>query len=244
MTVHGTLGDITFFYTEDEVVTTTRDGERRETFGRTDLLENLLAAAADRDSAAVFPGGYRRVHVGTRSHPDGPEPQEIGAGHRHLGGRRRRRAPRRPRHLPELMDRAAKAQATFAELGVPWARSLPASRQLRPGRSSRGRLPGRQPHPRRFLAAALPSPRPHAGRNRRHGSPAAGPRVAPRCRAWPCRMWTASTSGAAALTPATAGEYVWRTDHGSIVRLGRTDARGTVPGGNTVAGTVPTALPS
>ena len=46
VTVFGTLGKAEFFYTEDRLVLETAQGTSTRTFGRTDLLENLLAARA------------------------------------------------------------------------------------------------------------------------------------------------------------------------------------------------------
>ncbi|MHA7140311.1 DUF6807 family protein [Arthrobacter sp. Sr33] len=43
VTVEGTSGRIVFYYTEDELAVTTAAGDQIEYFGRTDLLENLLA---------------------------------------------------------------------------------------------------------------------------------------------------------------------------------------------------------
>ena len=179
MTVHGTQGEITFFYTEDEVVTTTPAGERRETFGRTDLLENLLAArgtGAPLLCALADTGAFTSVLEAIRTAPD---PQEIAAAHITWEGDGDDAHPV-VHGIADLIERAAKAQATFAELGVPWARSLPPVRTFDLGRARRGGLPGRQPHPGRVLAPPLPPPRPHPGGHRCHGPPAAGPRVAPR----------------------------------------------------------------
>ena len=73
-------------------------GERREAFGRTDLLENLLAArstGAPLLCALADTGAFTSVLEAIRTAPD---PQEIAAGAHHLGRRRRRRPPRGQRH--------------------------------------------------------------------------------------------------------------------------------------------------
>lgn len=218
VTVHGTLGDITFFYTEDEVVTTTRGGERRETFGRTDLLENLLAARQTGTPllcSLADTGAFTSVLEAIRT---SPEPQEIGADHVTWEGDGDDAHPV-VHNLPEVMDRAAKAQATFAELGVPWARSLPASRSfVLDGHPVAGYQDGS-----RIRSVSSPRPYLHPVRT------LAGTVVTdhqPLDHVWHLGVGVALQDvdgvnfwGGRTYTRA-AGEYVWRPDHGSIVRLG------------------------
>ena len=81
VTVHGTLGDITLSYTKDEVVITSPDGERRESYGRTDLLENLLAARATGEPLLCGledTGAFTTVLEAIRT---SPAPAPIGAEH-------------------------------------------------------------------------------------------------------------------------------------------------------------------
>ncbi|MCU1566417.1 MAG: oxidoreductase, partial [Pseudarthrobacter sp.] len=129
VTVHGTLGEITFFYTEDEVVISTSDGERRETFGRTDLLENLLdARSTGAPLLCSLPdtGAFTTVLEAIRT---APAPQQISPDHITWEGEGDDAHPV-VHGIGPLLERAAKAQATFAELGVPWARKLPPARTL------------------------------------------------------------------------------------------------------------------
>jgi predicted dehydrogenase len=123
VTVHGTLGEITLFYTEDEVVISTADGERRESFGRTDLLENLLdgrSTGAQLLCSLSNTGAFTTVLEAIRT---APAPQQISPDHVTWEGEGDDAHPV-VQGIGPLMERAAKAQATFAELGAPWARKL------------------------------------------------------------------------------------------------------------------------
>jgi hypothetical protein len=132
VTLHGTLGRAEFFYTEDRLRVTTPDGERTETFGRTDLLENLLAArlsrgsSPDRGRELLSPlagnGAFMKVLEAIRT---AEPPRGIGAGHVTWKGDGDDAHPV-VHGISQLVRRAAAAQATFAELGAPWARELPA----------------------------------------------------------------------------------------------------------------------
>ncbi|WP_324643066.1 DUF6807 family protein [Pseudarthrobacter sp. LT1] len=129
VTVHGTLGDITLSYTKDEVVITAADGERRETYGRTDLLENLLdarATGAPLLSALQDTGAFTAVLEAIRT---SPAPAPIDAASVVWEGAGDDAHPV-VRGVSDLLGRAVKAQATFAELGVPWARPIPPVRAL------------------------------------------------------------------------------------------------------------------
>ncbi len=218
VTVHGTKGDITFFYTEDEVVTTTPAGEHRETYGRTDLLENLLAA---RDSGAPLlcgladTGAFTTVLEAIRT---APEPQEISGGHVTWEGEGDDAHPV-VHGIIALIERAAKAQATFAELGVPWARSLPPVRTL----DIDGYPVADYQDGSRVRAVSSPRPYLHPV------STLAGTVVTdhqPLDHVWHLGVGVALQDvdginfwGGRTYTRA-AGEYVWRPDHGSIVRTG------------------------
>lgn len=223
VTVHGTLGEIRFFYTEDEVVTTTPDGERREVFGRTDLLENLLAARHSRArllSSLADTGAFTSVLEAIRTAQD---PQEISSEHVTWEGSGDDAHPV-VHGIPELMDRAAKAQATFAELGVPWASSLPPARTF----TVDGRPVAEYQDGSRVRAASSPRPYLHPVRT------LAGTVITdhqPLDHVWHLGVGVALQDvdgvnfwGGRTYTRA-AGEYVWRHDHGSIVRTGEQTER-------------------
>lgn len=220
--VHGTKGDITFFYTEDELVISTADGERRATFGRTDLLENLLAArAAGTPLLSSLPdtGAFMCVLEAVRT---APAPQEIDAGHLSWEGDG---ADAHPvvHGIGALIERATKAQATFAELGVPWARSLPPVRTFdlaghpvadyRDGSRIRAvSSPRPYVHPVRTLAGTVVTdhqPLDHVW----HLGVGVALQDVDGVNFWGGRTYTRAAS-----------EYVWRPDHGSIVGTGEPSA--------------------
>ncbi|MDQ0663017.1 putative dehydrogenase [Arthrobacter ulcerisalmonis] len=230
VTVHGTLGDITLSYTQDQVVITTADGERRESYGRTDLLENLLAARATGAPllcALQDTGAFTAVLEAIRT---SPAPAPIGAeyvswegdgddAHPVVGG------------ISDLIARAIKAQATFAELGVPWARALPPVRTLtldghpvadyqdgsriRPVSSPRPYL-----HPVRTLAGTVVTdhqPLDHVW----HLGVGVALQDVDGVNFWGGRTYTRE-----------AGQYIWRPDHGSITSTGTTSERTDAGGGH------------
>ncbi|MCU1517514.1 MAG: oxidoreductase [Pseudarthrobacter sp.] len=216
VTVHGTQGEITFFYTEDEVVTTTPAGERRETFGRTDLLENLLAARSTGDPllcSLADTGAFTSVLEAIRTAPD---PQEIPAEYLEWEGNGDDAHPI-VTGIPGLIERAAKAQATFAELGVPWARSLPPVQTFQ--------LAG---HPVADYQdgshiRAVSSPRPYLHPVRTQAGTVVTDHQ-PLDHVWHLGVGVALQDvdgvnfwGGRTYTRA-AGEYIWRPDHGTIVR--------------------------
>ena len=200
------------------MVTTTRDGERRETFGRTDLLENLLAArrsGAPRLCSLADTGAFTAVLEAIRTAPD---PHEIGAGHITWEGEGDDAHPV-VHHIPDLIDRAAKAQATFAELGVPWGRKLPPVRTF----DLAGRPVADYQDGSRIRAESSPRPYLHPVRT------LAGTVVTdhqPLDHVWHLGVGVALQDvdgvnfwGGRTYTRA-AGQYVWRPDHGRIVRTG------------------------
>lgn len=220
VTVHGTQGDIMFFYTEDEVVTTTAAGERRETFGRTDLLENLLdARSTGAPLLCSLPdtGAFTSVLEAIRTAPD---PQEIPAAHLTWEGAGENAHPV-VNGIPELIERAAKAQATFAELGVPWARSVPPVQTLylaggpvaeyQDGSHIRAvSSPRPYLHPVRTLSGTVVTdhqPLDHVW----HLGVGVALQDVDGVNFWGGRTYTRA-----------AGEYVWRPDHGTIVRTDQT----------------------
>ena len=227
VTVHGTRGDITFFYTEDEVVTTTAAGERRAAFGRTDLLENLLEARSTGTALLCGlqdTGAFTSVLEAIRTAPD---PQEIPAEFITWEGEGDDAHPV-VNGIPELIERAAKAQATFAGLGVPWARSLPPVQTFDiAGHTVAGYQDGS-----RIRAVSSPRPYLHPVRT------LAGTLVTdhqPLDHVWHLGVGVALQDvdgvnfwGGRTYTRA-AGEYVWRPDHGTIVRTDQS------PSGRTAA---------
>lgn len=121
VTVHGTEGQAVFFYTEDILDIATATGTTRESFARTDLLENLLAHRTDGTpllSSLENSGAFMRVLEAVRMAPD---PQPIADEHLQWVGEG-------PAAHPVIADigawieRATAAQATFGEIGAPWAR--------------------------------------------------------------------------------------------------------------------------
>ncbi|KQQ87731.1 DUF6807 family protein [Arthrobacter sp. Leaf137] len=221
VTVHGTRGEITFFYTEDEVVVSTPDGERREKYARTDLLENLLEARSTGSpllSSVADTGAFTSVLEAIRT---SPAPEPIGSAHITWEGDGDDAHPV-VHGIVELFDRAAKAQATFAELGVPWARQLPPVRTLtvdghpvadyQDGSHIRAvSSPRPYLHPVRTLAGTVVTdhqPLDHVW----HLGAGVALQDVDGVNFWGGRTYTRE-----------AGQYVWRPDHGSIAVTG-TDA--------------------
>ena len=232
VTVHGTLGEITLSYTEDEVVILTPAGERREFFGRTDLLENLLDARANGTpllSGLEDTGAFTTVLEAIRT---APAPAPIGAGFITWEGEGDDAHPV-VRGISELMERAVLAQATFAELGVPWARPLPPVRTLAVG----GRPVADYQDGSHIRAVSSPRPYLHPVRTLNgtvvtdhqpldhvwHLGAGVALQDVDGVNFWGGRTYTRE-----------AGQYVWRPDHGSIATTGtgsfRDDAGADLPG--------------
>ncbi|WP_051478564.1 DUF6807 family protein, partial [Arthrobacter sp. H5] len=132
ITIHGTSGSAVLYYTTDKLITTTADGDVTEHFDRADLLENLLehrASGAPLISSLKDSGAFMRIMEAVRTaEPPQLIPSEhiqwIGQGddaHPVIAG------------ISELVRRAGKSQATFSELGAPWARTLPAVNRFQLG---------------------------------------------------------------------------------------------------------------
>ena len=214
VTVHGTRGEITLFYTEDEVVFSTPDGEQRETFGRTDLLENLLDARSNGAPllcALPDTGAFTTVLEAIRT---APAPHPINPGHIGWEGEGDDAHPV-VHDIAAVMARAVKAQATFAELGVPWARKLPPVRTL----LLDGKAVAEYQDGSRIRAVSSPRPYLHPVRT------LAGTVVTdhqPLDHVWHLGAGVALQDvdgtnfwGGRTYTR-DAGQYVWRPDHGSI----------------------------
>ncbi len=227
VTVHGTQGEITFFYTGDEVVISTAAGERRETFGRSDLLENLLEARSKGTPllcSLAETGAFTKVLEAVRT---APAPQAISADHITWEGGGDGAHPV-VQGIGPLIERAAKAQATFAELGVPWARELPSVRTL----TLDGKPVAEYQDGGRIRAVSSPRPYLHPVRTLRgtvvtdhqpldhvwHLGAGVALQDVDGINFWGGRTYTRE-----------AGQYVWRADHGTISSTGlsvaETDAR-------------------
>jgi predicted dehydrogenase len=120
VTVHGSAATATFFYVIDQVRVEGADGARTDRYGRTDLLENLLDARdghAELLSALDDTEAYLTVLEAVRT---GPEARRIPAAFvdRVGSGPEERLVVRRIVHD---LARATSAEATFTELGLPWA---------------------------------------------------------------------------------------------------------------------------
>lgn len=214
VTVHGTLGDITIFYTRDEVVISTPEGERRETYGRTDLLENLLdarATGAPLLCALQDTGAFTAVLEAIRT---SPAPAPIDPAYISWEGDGDDAHPV-VRGIGDLIGRAVKAQATFAELGVPWARALPPVRTLAvDGRPVADYQDGSH-------IRAVSSPRPYLHPVRTLGGTVVTDHM-PLDHVWHLGVGVALQDvdgvnfwGGRTYTR-EAGQYIWRPDHGSI----------------------------
>ncbi len=126
VTLHGTLGTATFYYTEDELAVTTAEGTVTETFGRVNLLENLLehrAAGTPLLSPLKASGAFMRVLDAVRLAPD---PQRIDPAYVSWVGDGDDAHPV-VHGIEDLLQRACLAQSTFSELEPGWARPAPSS---------------------------------------------------------------------------------------------------------------------
>ncbi|NUP73629.1 MAG: Gfo/Idh/MocA family oxidoreductase [Sinomonas sp.] len=225
VTVYGTEGEAQFFYTEDRLVVRTADGEREERYGRTDLTENLLdhaATGAPLLSSLEDAGAFMRVLEAVRT---APSPRQIPSEFVDWVGEGPAARPI-VRGIEEVLECAVRAQATFSEMGLPWAvpneptaeLSLPDGQVVAELRGGAGIAPTLSPrpylHPVRTLAgtvvtAHLPLDHPwHLGLGMALQD-VSGTNL------WGGRTYTRE-----------AGRYMWRPDHGRIAIEG-TDA---VPG--------------
>ncbi|MFF5345201.1 Gfo/Idh/MocA family protein [Streptomyces althioticus] len=118
--VHGTSGRITFWYKQDRVLLQRADhGPEELRFGRTDLLENLVAHLRDGSPLLVTPddtGAFMQVVEAIRTAPD-PSPLPDGAWRRVPGEDRRVVSG-----VDALVAAAAERLSLYSELGAPWAR--------------------------------------------------------------------------------------------------------------------------
>ncbi|MGW3307925.1 Gfo/Idh/MocA family protein [Streptomyces sp. NPDC001073] len=117
--VHGTGGRITYWYKQDRVLLQ-RAGHGPEEFeyGRTDLLENLVAHLTDGDALLVEPdatGAFMRVVEAIRRAPD---PAQLATdAWQMIPTEHRRVVP----GIDALVTAAADTLALYSELGAAWA---------------------------------------------------------------------------------------------------------------------------
>lgn len=129
VTVHGTAGTAVFHYTTDVLEITTEAGTTQQSYGRTDLLENLLehqASGTELLSSLENSGAFMSVLEAVRTAPD---PQPINAAHVDWVGEGTAARPV-VADISAWIERATTAQATFSELGAPWARPAQAEASM------------------------------------------------------------------------------------------------------------------
>ncbi|MEV8597724.1 Gfo/Idh/MocA family oxidoreductase [Streptomyces sp. NPDC052012] len=118
--VHGTSGRITFWYKQDRLLLQRADhGPQEFEYGRTDLLENLVAHLTTGADLLVTPeetGAFMKVVEAIRQAPD-PAPLPAGTWHR-VPGENRRVVP----GIDGLVAAAADTLSLYSELGAPWTR--------------------------------------------------------------------------------------------------------------------------
>lgn len=119
--VHGDRGRVTFWYKQDLVLLQRADrGPEERTYGRTDLLENLIAHVRDGSPLLVPPratGAFMKVVEAVRTAPDPVRlPEGAWRAERHEGAVRRV-VP----GVDGMVAAGAETLALFSELGAPWA---------------------------------------------------------------------------------------------------------------------------
>jgi predicted dehydrogenase len=216
VSIAGTEGGIVFYYTEDELVITTAQGERSETFDRVDLLENLVRHRAHDEqllSSLEDSGAFMRVLEAVRTADD---PQPIPAEYITWQGEGDDAHPV-IHGIEELVQRAQRAQALFSELGPGWASRLPAADEFTVGagtvaeyRDGSRIAPTLAPrpylHPVRTLGGVVVTdhlPLDHVW----HLGVGVAIQDVDGVNCWGGRTYTRE-----------AGGYVWRPDHGRVER--------------------------
>ncbi|GAA1717263.1 Gfo/Idh/MocA family oxidoreductase [Isoptericola hypogeus] len=119
--VHGTRGELAYEYGHDRLLLRTDAAQMDKTYGRTSLLDDLLAARAD-DSRSLLcdvrdTGAFMRVLEAVRT---GADPRPIAPEHVEWAGEGDERRPV-VRDVARWCADVARTQRTFAELGAPWA---------------------------------------------------------------------------------------------------------------------------
>lgn len=221
VTVHGTAGTAVFHYTQDILNVTTESETTSETFARTDLLENLLAHRSHGTSllsSLENSGAFMSVLEAVRTAED---PHRIAPEHFDWVGEGQAAHPV-IKDIGAWITRATTAQATFGELGAPWARPAAATDTMEvSGREVAREISGEA------LAPTL-SPRPYL-----HPVSTLGGVVVtdamPLDHVWHLGAGVALQDvngvnfwGGRTYRREHAG-YVWRPDHGRIERTSATD---------------------
>ncbi|UZX04448.1 Gfo/Idh/MocA family oxidoreductase [Arthrobacter sp. CDRTa11] len=142
ITLQGSAGTAIFHYTEDRLTVSTKESWTEQVFSRDDLTENLIAHR-NHGTALISPlldsGAFMLVLEAIRTAPP-PAPIDPGfvrwegdgeAAHAVVVG------------IEDALERAVQEQATFSELGLPWAL---------PGKATAGAAP----HPARPQLASGP----------------------------------------------------------------------------------------
>lgn len=218
ITVDGTEGQAVLHYTRDRLTVTGPEGTRVVESGRTNLLENLIDARL-RGTALLCPlastGAFVRVLDAVRTAPD---PVRIDPRHVrwHEDGGTARRAV-----LDGIEDwaaRAVRAQSDFSGLGAPWARPAATSgsvvvgdREVAQVRTGEDVAPTSSPrpflHPVRTLGGVTVTdqqPLDHVW----HLGVCTALQDVDGINFWGGRTYTRE-----------AQRYVWRDDHGRVVRV-------------------------
>ncbi|WP_251042010.1 DUF6807 family protein [Arthrobacter sp. ISL-30] len=219
VTVFGTRGKAEFFYTEDRLVLETANGVSTRTFGRIDLLENLLAARSKGDpglllSSLSSAGSYMKVLEAIRT---AESPQEIPAEHVRWEGEGDDAHPV-VLGIEDLLKRSILAQSTFSELAAPWAVQVPPIEGAA-GLELEGRLVARRQDGGRIMPTSSPRPYLHPI------STLAGTIVTDHLQedhVWHLGAGVAIQDVAGVnfwggrTYTRNAGAYVWRNDHGRV----------------------------
>ncbi|MFF9472281.1 Gfo/Idh/MocA family protein [Streptomyces roseolus] len=127
--VHGTRGRVTFWYREDRILLQRAGrGPEEIVYGRTDLLENLLAHVTDGTGLLVPPdatGAFMRVVEAVRTAPD-PLPMDAAHWRTAPGGDDATAGRRIVTGVEALVDASAEQLRLYSELGAPWTAPAPA----------------------------------------------------------------------------------------------------------------------
>ncbi|MGO2052711.1 DUF6807 family protein [Glutamicibacter sp. 287] len=134
VTVYGTEGQATLYYTRDELVVRPNPDlggkEYIRSFGRVNLLENLVDVRSGAAPKLLCPvenaGAFMKVLEQVRTSPD---PQAICRSDVYDVGEDGEYHPVVP-DIEKFIDRAVAAQTAFSSLGAPWAKPAPTSGTL------------------------------------------------------------------------------------------------------------------
>ena len=129
VTLQGSEGTAVFHYTEDRLTVETAAGRSEEVFGRDDLTENLLAhrnTGAPLISPLLESGAFMLVLEAIRT---APLPAPLDEAHFRWVGEGDAAHAVVP-GIEEALARAARQNATFSELGLPWAGTAPHAFEL------------------------------------------------------------------------------------------------------------------